>query len=164
MRQRWRIYLLLCLLLCVSCSSRVEPQPANGYQLYFPVGAEQSHGPAIRTQPWPGTGTPKPEILLKALLNGPQQEGLISPFPRDVTMVKCTMDSEEPGLLCVILSEQYSALSDVSLTLADYCIVMTLSQFPEVKAVEIQTEDGSYGYRSHQILHREEVELPPLLP
>jgi hypothetical protein len=57
------------------------------------------------------------------------------------------------------LSEQYSDLTDISLTLADYCIVLTLTQLEGVESVEIVSTSYSASYRSHQILTAEEVLL-----
>ena len=57
------------------------------------------------------------------------------------------------------LSEQYSQLSGISLTLADYCIVLTLSQLDGVETVEIQSESYGGNYRSHQLLSAEEAVL-----
>ena len=165
MKKRVLMFCLsLSVLICAACTPTENLESKGGYQLYFTVSEFWAHGSAIQTQAWPGTGTPTPKALLQALLSGPKQEGLTSPFPRGVTVVECAMDPERPGHLQVVLSEQYSGLSDVSLTLADYCIVMTLTQLPHVKSVEIQTQGGSFGYRSHQILRPEEVELPTLLP
>ena len=87
------------------------------------------------------------------------QEGLTSPFPRGVSLLSWDWDEEEPGVLRITLSEQYGALTDISLTLADYCIVLTLSQLEEVEGVEIRSGGHSAGYRSHQTLRADEVLL-----
>ena len=47
-------------------------------------------------------------------------------------------------LLTLSLSEQYGGLADVSLTLADYCLVLTLSQVDGVDAVQIQSAGHTY--------------------
>ena len=62
-------------------------------------------------------------------------------------------------MLRITLSEQYGALTDISLTLADYCIVLTLSQLEEVEGVEIRSGGHSAGYRSHQTLRADEALL-----
>ena len=93
-----------------------------------------------------------PEALLSALLAGPEQAGLVSPFPRGVAMQQWSWDEERPGVLLVDLSEQYGALADVSLSLADYSIVLTLSQVEGVEEVEITAGGRKVSYRSHQLL------------
>ena len=58
------------------------------------------------------------------------------------------------------LSEQYGGLTDISLTLADYAIVLTLSQLRGVETVEILCPGHTASYRNHQILSAQEVDLP----
>ena len=67
--------------------------------------------------------------------------------------------SLEDGLLTLSLSEQYGGLADVSLTLADYCLVLTLSQVDGVDAVQIQSAGHTYHSRSHQTMQAEEAIL-----
>jgi hypothetical protein len=62
-------------------------------------------------------------------------------------------------VLLVGFSEQYGALADVSLTLADYCVVLTLTQVEGVDTVEISTQGYQASYRSHQLLDPQEAVL-----
>lgn len=151
--------LCLALLLFLSaCGGREQEQEETGFRLWFAADdAQYGHGPALDSEPY--TGDPEPEELLSALLAGPTQEGLRSPFPRGVTLRQWSWDEERPGVLLVGLSEQYGALADVSLTLADYCIVLTLSQVEGVETVEISTQGYQANYRSHQLLDPQEALL-----
>ena len=153
----WVLCLLMTLVLWCGCGK--EPEPAEGaYMLYFLSGSDR--GPALTGQAWQPDGEDaEPGEMLRALLGGPEEEGLRSPFPRGVAMRTCSFDPDEEGLLRVWLTEQYSGLSDISLTLADYCIVLTLSQLDGVEAVEIISGSHSVNYRSHQILSAEEAVL-----
>ena len=155
--------LLLALVLLLSaCGEKQLAQEPDGLQLWFPSDESLSgygHGPALDCEPYEKEGTPQPEELLSVLLAGPTQEGLRSPFPQGVTLRQCGWDEERPGVLMVNLSEQYGALADVSLTLADYCIVLTLSQLDEVETVEITAEGRHASYRSHQLLNAQEAVL-----
>ncbi|MGO5023930.1 GerMN domain-containing protein [Lawsonibacter sp. LCP25S3_G6] len=154
-------WLLSLLVLLCACGRSSEEKQRGDYVLYFLSGSlkagESGHGPALDWEPYDGEA--QPEALLDALLAGPTLEELASPFPKGVTLRKCVWDEERPGVLVVSLSEQYGALTDVSLTLADYCIVLTLSQLEDVEGVEIRS--GGYGsdYRSHQLLQAEEALL-----
>ena len=157
------LVLLLALALLAGgagCARRVSEEPEAGmYVLYFPVNSETSYGPALDTQPYEGEEPPGVEPLMAALLAGPTVEGLISPFPRNVSLTD--WEWKEGGIVHLTLSEQYSGLADISLTLADYCIVLTLGQLEGVEGVEIQSAGYSANYRSHQLLRPEEVELHP---
>ena len=110
-------------------------------------------------QPYAGDPDPDPETLLRALLSGPSQEDLTSPFPKGTALQGCTWDPDDPGNLLVTLSEPYSELTDVALTLADYSIVLTLSQLDGVQTVEITAPGLRAGRRSHLKLAKEEAVL-----
>ena len=155
-RQRWLPLQLALALLLPACGGR-KPETTEGPVLWFCAGSGENHGPALASQPYQGELTP--EDLLTALLAGPDQEGLTSPFPRSVTLQRWTWDEERPGVLLVDLSEQYGALADVSLSLADYSIVLTLSQVEGVEGVEITAGGRQVTYRSHQLLSPREAVL-----
>lgn len=150
-------FLFLTLALLLTACGSGEDEQLEGSVLWFCTSGEANHGPALTTQIY--EGETRPEALLAALLNGPTQEGLYTPFPRGVILRQCGWDETRPGVLLVNLSEQYEALADISLTLADYCIVLTLTQVEGVETVEITTEGRHVSYRSHQLLASEEAML-----
>ena len=143
--------LLLMLLLLTACAAP-SPQQSSPYQLYFLSSLD--HGPAILTQPYTDSDHPTPEQLIQSLLSGPREDGLLHPFPQGVTLRRLTRNDDH---ITVDFSEQYGGLSDISLTLADYCVVLTLCQLEGVDSVEITVSGKPLSYRSHQILTREET-------
>ncbi|MEA4933804.1 MAG: GerMN domain-containing protein [Lawsonibacter sp.] len=149
---------LVLALLCASCG-RTKPDSSKLLVLYFAADNKDGHGSALATEPYRGTGSPSPGDLIDALLSGPTQDGLISPFPKGVSLQSWEWDSAQEGNLRVRLSEQYGGLADISLTLADYCIVLTLSQLDGVKSVEISSDGYASNYRSHPILQPNEAML-----
>ena len=156
---RRMVSLLLILLLVLSgCGSS---RNGEGYQLYFQTDPQAStHGAAISSQNYPNKGEPGVEELFYALMAGPTQSGLVSPFPQGVTLVSWELSD---GLLTLNLSEQYGGLADVSLTLADYCLVLTMSQIAGVESVQIQSDGHTYHSRSHQTMTAQEAVLDPTL-
>ena len=118
--------LLAALALALSLSGCGGSGDSSGVLLYFCADPARGtpHGPAIRSQPYQGPGGAGVEEMVDALLSGPTQGGLTSPFPEGLTLQGWSL---EDGLLTLSLSEQYGGLADVSLTLADYCLVLTLS-------------------------------------
>lgn len=159
MKNRRLILLGLVLaFLCASCG-KTEPDSGKMPVLYFAADNQEGHGPALDTEPYRGASGPNPGDLVNALLDGPTQDGLISPFPKGVSLQSWEWDSNQEGNLRVRLSEQYGGLADISLTMADYCIVLTLSQLDGVKSVEISSEGYASNYRSHPILQPDEAVL-----
>ena len=141
-------------LLLTGCSA---PSGDSGVQLYFRADPQQTtHGPAIAAQPYTGQGQPDVESLFAALMSGPTEDDLVSPFPRGVTLLDWELSD---GLLTLNLSEQYGGLTDVSLTLADYCIVLTMSQLDGVESVQIQSAGYQGQARDHTVLQAQEALL-----
>lgn len=127
-----RVFVLLLVLLLTLSGCKTSSKN-GGYQLYFRVDPESStHGAAIAGQNYPGREEPGVEELFAALMAGPTQNGLVSPFPQGVTLISWELSD---GLLTLNLSEQYGGLADVSLALADYCLVLTMSQIAGVDSV-----------------------------
>jgi spore germination protein GerM len=163
MKKKQVLALLLCLALLLAGAGcgEARTEDTGDYQLYFLAEESAGHGSALETEPfsWDKDTPPDPGELLCALLAGPTREGDVSPFPSGVTLRGWEWDGEQRGTLRVRLSEQYGGLSDISLTLADYCIVLTLSQLERVERVEISTAGYTSAYRSHQLLSAEEAVL-----
>ncbi|MBR4099065.1 MAG: GerMN domain-containing protein [Clostridium sp.] len=170
-----RVFLLLlsvCLLLgCAACQ---PPQKDGAYQIYFLVRDREQSGSALRAEPFSQSGCtayhardavcPTPGCLLAALLAPPNTDDLASPFPKGTALRSWAWDERYPGRIRVTLSEQYGGLGGVSLTLADSCIVLTLSQLEDIKTVEIRTVGHEAGQQPGRILSAEEILLDNSLP
>lgn len=89
------------------------------------------------------------QTMLEALLEGPETEGLSRAIPAGVTLRDWTL---EDGVVIVDFSGRYGNLSGISLTLADYSVVLTLCQLEEVEAVMITVNGEILAYRDHQRL------------
>ena len=158
------IALLTAALMALSltaCGTGTEKEP-EGFKLYFPVAREVSYGSALGTQLWEGED-PTPEQLLNALLKGPEEEGMRSPFPGAVSIQSMELDADR-GVLHITLSEQYGGLADMARTLADACIVMTACQFPEIRQVEISSEGFWSSRPASRTLSPDQLDLETLLP
>jgi len=140
------------LLLLCACTAPTPSHSDTPYHLYFTSTLD--YGPSIVSQPYEADAPPTPEQLIQALLSGPSQEELHSPFPSGLTLRRCSLKDNH---LTVDFSEQYSGLSDISLTLADYCVVLTVCQLEGIDSVEITVSGRPLSYRSHQILTKEEA-------
>ena len=151
MRRRFLPFAIAFLLLA-ACAVVPSSQNKQEFLLYFV--STQEHGPSIIGQPYETDGSPTPKELIQALLAGPTQEELHSPFPAGLTLRSCTLEGTH---LTVDFSEQYGGLTDISLTLADYCVVRTVCQLEEIDTVEITVSGNPLPYRSHQVLTQQEA-------
>lgn len=146
MRRLLSLLLAAVLLLLPACA---DPEADEGLLLYFPTDS-YFEGSALGSQPVTLPEGQAPEAaLLRALLAGPTQEGLRSPFPAGVTLRSWHISD---GILLVNLSEQYGGLSGISLTLADYSITLTLCQLEHIDGVSITVENDPIPFRYRQTL------------
>lgn len=132
---------LLCA--CSGTGASMPTAPAGGYLLYF-VDERDTAVSALSAEAWtPAKGEENLAwAAVQALLDGPSEEGLVSPFPQGVEIRGL---NREEGVLHLDLSEQYDGLSGVSLTLANACLTLTLCQIEGVEGITITVEglDGS---------------------
>lgn len=146
--------LMLALLFLTGCvpAGQQEKQPVGEYGLWYAVDTGQENADydtVVEFEPRPWEGLPSAEALMSSLLAGPKSFGLKSPFPAGVTLLDLDTETAS-GTVFVNLSEQYGSLSGFDLTVADYCIVMTLCQIPWVSCVRVLVEGEPIAYRNRQ--------------
>ncbi len=147
---------LTAFFLCACASMEIE---ANGYDLYFQESDLNlaAGGGALQTEHIYLTATEDPralaETLMSELLKGPRDETLKNTIPAGTTL----QSLELTGRRAVVdLSAAYSNLSGIALTMADYAITLTLTQIPEILAVQITVRGQELTYREKQVfLNRE---------
>ncbi len=77
--------------------------------------------------------------LLNSYFQGPNDDTLESPFPRNTTVVKCvTVDNT----LLLTLSQEFGELSGVDLTIACGCLTRTIIELTSIQRINFQVEDG----------------------
>lgn len=155
MKKHRLLPLVLALFLLLSaCVPGGEEE--DGLLLYF-TPVEVDGGSALRGEPSTLTEeNATVDALMAALLAGPVSPELASPFPRGVELLGYDL---EEGCVTVDLSEGYGGLSDVELTMADYAIVLTLCQLPEVDCVRITAAGAPVSGRPVQELRPEDLLL-----
>ncbi|MCD8004926.1 MAG: GerMN domain-containing protein [Oscillospiraceae bacterium] len=153
------IALTACLLTLTGCLYvRQSGEETEQLGLWFAVvqdgGWGQESVVALETRDW--EDEPDAQALLAALLAGPEGEGLYAPFPEGLSVLELTV---EDGLAQVDFNEQYGGLSGFELTLADYCVALTLCQLEEIETVRILVEGELLPYRSRQDLRGSDILL-----
>ena len=149
---------VLCLL-CACRSKEEAPQSEDGVFLYF-VDSQSGTGSILKREVYNGSKIPTVRELVTALLAGPGGELLHSPFPVNTSLRSWSL---KDGVLTLDMSEHYGGLSGIDLTLADYCLTLTLCQIERVQQVRILVAGEELSYRAHGILDPSEVVLDGLL-
>jgi len=125
------------------------------YTLYFAAADLQdvSGGDAVGSETVPLTDLKNLDAaqaakrLMGLLLAGPQDQTLKSPFPAGTQLLGVEMSGSRAA---VDLSAAYGMLSGIALTLADYCITLTLTQLSAITAVSITVRGEELAYRDRQ--------------
>ncbi|MGM9606235.1 MAG: GerMN domain-containing protein [Oscillospiraceae bacterium] len=158
---RRMLALTLALLALSACAPAAE-EPAAGeeYGLWFAVERDSTRSDysAVAREGRRWDREPSARELVQALLDGPESDGLYAPFPSGVTIQSIAVDGETRTAR-VNLSEQYGGLAGFDLTLADYCIALTLCQLPQVETVRVTVEGKYIPYRDRQDLRTGDVLL-----
>ncbi len=142
------------LLSLVSACSFGVPEEREPLRLWF-VSDSADKTLSLGTEIY--TGEESIPALLAALLAGPAMDReLRSPIPEGTRVLAWRLDGD---LAWVDLSGEYGRLTGLDLTLADYSIVLALTQLDQIRRVRITVEGKDHRYRSKQVLSREDVVL-----
>lgn len=159
------LLLLCCVALLCGCGGTAQSVPAERvYELYFRT-ADLAHAggvDAISALPSGIAVNAETEVhemaaqLMEALLSGPKEPGVRSPFPAGTSMRSVKVSG---GHAAVDMSTVYGNLSGVDLTVADYCITLTLTQLAEIRNVTVTVNGQTLAYRGVQTFSARDVLL-----
>ncbi len=148
--------LLAALVAFASCAKSAQEDEESGYALYFLSDLDTSGGgdaiaaSSLRFTPGEAMSTEDcVRALMELLLAGPDEAALHSPIPEGTALRSLKVSGRRAE---IDLSAQYARLSGIDLSLADYCITLTLSQLPNVNAVSITANGSELPYRKTQVL------------
>ena len=148
--------LLAALVAFASCAKSAQEDEESGYALYFLSDLDASGGGdaiAASSVRFTSDETMSTEdcvrALMELLLAGPDEAALHSPIPEGTALRSLKVSGRRAE---IDLSAQYARLSGIDLSLADYCITLTLSQLPNVNAVSITANGSELPYRKTQVL------------
>ena len=146
--------LLLSALALVACAKK-EQTPQGNYRLYLVSQAESARGADAIAEygvEIADEGCDTQELaqkLLEALLLPPEDPLLLSPFPNGTQVQELSISGKRAY---VDFSANYGRLSGIELSLADYCVALTLTQLDGVNAVTITANGHEIPYRRTQLL------------
>lgn len=154
-----KVLLLLAAALFVSlwgCAAREEA--SSGVVVWYAgdVSVWNGDSKAVSSLPYEGENVTV-DSLVAALAAGPEgTDGLLSPLPAGTRLLGWTLEN---GLLRLDLSAEYESLAGMALTVADYCLTLTLTQLPGVERLNITAEGRVLEQRHRQELLAEQVIL-----
>lgn len=152
--KRFLTILLACLLLWAAAGCAVAHRTPEGETLgvYYAVDPELARGGDILATAqvdWAEQSALSPEEqsrqALELLLGGCRAEGFVSPMPRGTQLLNCRVDGSRAT---VDFSSAYGQLSGMRLTIADYCVTLTLTQIAGIYSVHILVNGQELAYRS----------------
>lgn len=150
--KRWILALSALLLLSACGSARTED-----CVIYYRTAGDSGAGTALASSSCdltPDQSSIAP--VLELLLAAPEDLTLRSPFPAGTKLNGWTL---EEGRLTVDFSEQYGKLYGIDLTLADYCVALTLTQLAGVEEVAITVAGAEVPGRNRQVFRAGDVVL-----
>ena len=161
--RRWALLLLAALLAlaAVSCARREQEREEGDYLLYGLAGAKEAAGgdaiqavPVDLGLPEDASVTEIAQALMERLCQGAGE--LSSPLPENVTLNSIQVQGRRAY---VDFSVRYATLTGIDLSLADYCVTLTLTQLEGITAVSITAGGRELPYRSAQVLTEQDVLL-----
>ncbi len=159
-----KILLMGILLTLITGCSSFRGAGEQSYQLYFLAGGQgvptgsayttMSYAPTVPTQDVPAT-------LIRELLLLSAQFGN-SAFPAGTSLSQVMVTEE--GVAKVYFSVEYRELAGVEKILADYSVVLTLTQLPEISGVAVFTTGAPYLEQDPPVLRATDLVVPEPRP
>ena len=151
------ICLLLVLTVLLSMSAcRNNTSIQDPVMLYYLAkeNVADSDGNVLAYEIISGVHSSHVSMLLPAYLQGPLDPALESPFPTGTHLLNLQISDD---LLVVTLSQEFSVLTGISLSLACCALAKTVMEFSGVKTVQIQTLSGTLDGDDYIIIHEEDI-------
>ena len=143
-------------LLLSGCVLVRSADDSHNYQVYY-RSAEDADGAAVAAETYAvPDGQAVVPALLDLLLQQPYESSQSSPFPEGTELRSWSLQN---GVLSLDFSEPYGGLSGIDLTLANYCLTLTLCQVEDVDAVQVTVEGETLPFQTTTQLRPEDVIL-----
>ena len=157
--------LLLALLLgLTACAIPQEPSgEEEGYLLYYLAETDEAKGGDLIRSSYEQLDLAEDASLeeqaaavVERLIAGSRDESLRSPLPGGISLLSLTIQDRRAT---VDLSSGFARLSGVELTLADYCLTLSLTALEGISAVAVTAQGREVGQQPKQIFYERDVLL-----
>lgn len=155
--KRLLIFFLTAILLgsvsgCAVASRTPEGETLGIYYAADPAAARGGDILTAAQVDWSGCTELSPEeqgrLALELLLGGCQADNFVSPVPKGTQLLSCSVDG---GRAEVDFSGAYGQLSGMKLSIADYCVTLTLTQIGGIYSVHILVNGRELPYRRNSV-------------
>lgn len=161
--KKW-LALILAALLLASCAASDEPenQEAGALIYYLAPEDEARGGDRIRSSrelldlPEDADELAQAQAIVERLLAGPSEVGLLSPLPEGAELLSLEIRDRTAY---VDLGEPLRELSGVDLTLADYCLTLSLTELESIRAVVVTAQGRDIGQQPKPVFYERDVLL-----
>lgn len=159
--RKWAVLLLAALLALTgaACGRKEQKREEGDYLLYGLASEEEAAGgDAIQAVsvdldvPENASVTEIAQALMEELCRAAGE--VSSPLPENVSLSSIRVQGRRAY---VDFSSRYAALTGIDLSLADYCVTLTLTQMEEISAVSITAGGRELPYRDTQVLMEQDV-------
>ena len=155
MKRKLIVLTALALVLLALAGCGVVQKEQEGLRLYYAASLDTHRGgDAIDsvTIAWDelpqGDQVARAESVLALLMGMCQEKGFQSPIPAGTTLRSVAIIG---GTACVDFSGSYGQLSGMALTIADYCVALSLTQLEGIYAVRITVNEQDLAYRDNDL-------------
>ncbi len=147
-------FLALMLLVLCGCANQSETiqQPVNFYY-HNNLSSSENFDRIIVAEVREGAQYSNEELIVQ-YLRGPNNDELVNPFPHDISLISLTVDAKR---VVITLSDTFSQLNGIDMTLACSCLGATLFDFYDCQTVEIISEGLFINGKSSIVLQREDL-------
>ena len=162
--KRTLVGLLACVLLLTACVLRQESgEEGGGCLIYFLAPADEARGGDLIRGSYEmldlaenASLEERAAAVGERLIAGPEDGGLRSPLPAGVALQSLTIQDRRAT---VDLSGGFAQLGGVELTLADYCLTLSLTALGGISAVAVTAQGREVGQQPKQIFYERDVLL-----
>lgn len=159
-----KLLAVLPLLLLAACAPQTDPGvPEDAVLIYYLAQEEDARGGDRIQGSYESLSLPEHVSLeetaaaaVNRLLAGPARGHLGSPFPKGVELL--SLEIRDRTAL-VDLSGGFRQLYGVNLTLADYCLTLTLTGLEGIGAVSVTSQGRPVGQQPRQVFYERDVLL-----
>lgn len=155
MKRKRIVLTALALVLLALAGCGVVQKEQEGLRLYYAASLDTHRGgDAIDSVTIDWDELPqedqvaRAESVLALLMGMCQEKGFQSPIPAGTTLRSVSIIG---GTACVDFSGSYGQLSGMALTIADYCVALSLTQLEGIYAVRITVNEQELAYRDNDL-------------